>query len=99
MEGDLMGVTIKPAPLKACPHCGSRGASSFDNGPWETLCGMCPSYTWGETKEESEGAWNRRVEDEIDLRKLQDHLEAACEQVRALEQKVRELEEVIEQNG
>jgi len=53
--------------LKPCPFCGASDASIV--GSWIVCCGSCQGYTWGETKDEAEAAWNRRV----------DHEKPACE--------------------
>jgi len=51
--------------LKPCPFCGAETANCepIDSGPdsaWEVNCGLCQGYTWGETKDEAEAAWNQR---------------------------------------
>ena len=47
--------------LLPCPLCGASGASTEDcGGHYETSCGTCQVYTWGEAPSESESTWNHR---------------------------------------
>ena len=63
--------------LIPCPHCGASTAEYHSIGETgEVNCGSCQAYTWGETQEEAEAAWNLRtgsealVEEILRLKKL-----------------------------
>jgi hypothetical protein len=62
--------------LKACPFCGATTANTEcvcepPIGSYETGCGTCQAYVWGESRELAEAAWNRRAVEVVEKRDLE----------------------------